>query len=80
MKIEGKVIGILKEISGVKNIILESDLQTDLMLDSLSLVMLLLDIEEEFKIELKESDMNPFDLKTVQNVINLVKKYVKCDE
>ena len=80
MKIEGKVIGILKEISGVKNITLESDLQTDLMLDSLSLVMLLLDIEEEFKIELMESDMNPFDLKTVQNVINLVKKYVKCDE
>lgn len=48
----------------------------DLGLDSLKMVMLLLTIEDTFEIELDESDMNPFALITVQNVIDLVAKYV----
>ena len=47
----------------------------DLSMDSLRMVMLLLMIEEVFAIELDESDMNPFALITVQDVIDLVSKY-----
>lgn len=47
----------------------------NLAMDSLCMVMLLVTIEEVFEIELDESDMNPFALMTVQDVINLVAKY-----
>ena len=50
-------------------------MENDLALDSLALVNLLLDIESEFKIELNESDLNPFDLITVGDVVELVRKY-----
>ena len=51
-------------------------LTVDLSLDSLRMVMLLVTLEDTFEIELDESDMNPFSLITVQNVIDLVMKYV----
>ena len=73
--INDKVIEILAELSGTENISLENHLQNDLGLDSMLMVTLLLDIEEKFEIELNESDMNPFDLNTVQDVIFLVEKY-----
>ena len=67
---------ILSELSGVENIYAEQDLQLDLGLDSLQLVTLLIMLEESFQITLNESDMNPFDLINVNNVINLVEKYL----
>lgn len=67
---------ILSELSGVENIYAEQDLQLDLGLDSLQLVTLLIMLEENFQITLNESDMNPFDLINVNNVINLVEKYL----
>lgn len=75
MNIEGRVKDILHKLSGVE--ILENSvlLQEELALDSISMVMMLIEIEEEFKIELNESDMNPFDFSTVQNIIDLVSKY-----
>ena len=51
-------------------------LQADLSLDSLAMVMLLIEIDEAFGIELDESDMNPFELNTVQDIIVLVSKYL----
>ena len=50
-------------------------LQEDLALDSLSMVTLLIEIEEQFGIELDEKDMNPLELTDVQSVIDMVKKY-----
>ena len=52
-----------------------NSLQNDLGMDSLGLIMLLTMIEDTFEIELDESDMNPFALQTVQDVIDLVTKY-----
>lgn len=69
---------ILSELSGEERIENDSSLQDDLMLDSLAMVTLLINIEEAFNIELDESDMNPFDLNTVQSLIALVEKY--CGE
>lgn len=70
-----KISEILCELSGIKDIKPEDDLKEDLALDSLSMVTLLLEIEETFEIELDESDMNPFDLNTVEDAVKLVEKY-----
>jgi len=74
-----KISEILCELSGIKEIKPEDNLKEDLALDSLSMVTLLLEIEEIFEIELDESDMNPFDLNTVEDAVKLVEKY-RADE
>lgn len=78
MNVFDKVIEILEELSGIENIVPQDELQNDLILDSLCMVTLLVEIEDAFQIELDEADMNPFDLNTVQDVIDLVNKY--CDD
>ncbi len=77
MKIQEKVFDILRELSGEQKVKLENNLQTDMLLDSLGMVTLLIIIEDDFGVELDESDMNPFDLITVNDVVALVKKYVE---
>ena len=76
MEILDKVTTILSELSGIENIRLEHELQRDLALDSLKMVTLLIMLEDNFQIVLDESDMNPFDLINVHNVVDLIKKYV----
>ncbi len=76
MNIEEKVKSILSELSGEEEITNEATLQNDLTLDSLSMVTLLVEIEETFEIQLDEVDMNPFDFETVQSVIDMIAKYV----
>lgn len=75
MTTKEKIFEILFELSGIETIEEENELQSNLGLDSLNMVMLLMAIEDEFGIELDESDMNPFDLITVEDVINLTEKY-----
>lgn len=75
MTTKEKILKILFELSGIETIEEENELQSNLGLDSLNMVMLLMAIEDEFGIELDESDMNPFDLITVEDVIKLTEKY-----
>lgn len=75
-----KVVEILKELSGLDEIQLADSLQSDVGLDSLGMVTLLIELETVLEIELKESDMNPFDLKTVSDVVALACKYVGGDD
>lgn len=77
MSIHVQVIEIVKKLSGAKTVTLEHSLQSDLAIDSLNMVTLLLELEDHFQIELKESDMNPFDLTTVASVVELVKRYAE---
>jgi acyl carrier protein len=79
MNLEEKIREILFELSGMEITDNNASLQVDLALDSLAMVMLLIEIEEEFGIELDESDMNPFELNTVQDIIDLVSKYLGDD-
>ena len=79
MKTQERVFDIIRELSGVENVELNASLQDDISLDSLGMVTLLIMIEDEFKIELDEADMNPFDLLTVDNVVTLVKKYTEAN-
>ena len=80
MNIEEKIKAILCELSGEKSVANEASLQDDLALDSLAMVTMLIEIEDVFEIQLDESDMNPFDLTTVQDVIDMVGKYRGCTD
>ena len=75
MELFDKVCVILSELSGIETICLEHELQSDLGLDSLQMVTLLMMLEEKFLITSDESDMNPFDLVNVWQVVDLVEKY-----
>lgn len=75
MKDPRGVIEILNVLTGIENINEEDNLVNDLGIDSLNMVELMLSIEEYFEIMLDASDLNPFDLNTVADVISLVEKY-----
>ncbi len=70
-----RVFCLLSELSSVEVIDPSKALISDIGLDSFGLVTLLLRLEEEFDICFDESDMNPYDLTNVGDVIELVKKY-----
>lgn len=78
MDIESRVKDIIFGLSNSDKFENDSTLKEDLALDSILMVTLLIEVEEAFGIELDESDMNPFDLSTVQDIIQLVKKY--CED
>ena len=77
-----RVFEILNVLSGVEGFDEKSSLTDDLYMDSLEMVMLLIEIEDAFDIVIDESDMNPFDLISVSDVIGLVDRYCerKADE
>ncbi len=74
-EIKEQLIEILEDICTKKISDTSTELIADLSMDSLCMVMLLVMIEDTFEIELDESDMNPFALLNVQDVIDLVTKY-----
>ena len=76
MNTKEKVIEILRDLSGVEEISEGASFKEDLGFDSLLMVSMLIEFEDEFGIELKESDMNPFDLKTVHDAVALVEAYM----
>ena len=76
MNTKEKVIEILRDLSGVEEITEDASLVEDIGLDSLLMVSMLIEFEEAFDVELKESDMNPFDLITVSDAVNLVESYI----
>ncbi len=75
--IEKIVFNILKESCFCEEIKLKNKLKEDLGLDSLSMVELILTLEETFSIEIDESDLDPAALLTVEDICNLADKYVR---
>ncbi len=71
-----KVINLLCELSGLDKVAEDDTLLGKLGLDSLNMITLLIEIESVFNIRLNESDMNPYDLIRVSDVISLVEKYI----
>lgn len=69
------IIEIIKELSGCDTVATTDSLQNNLGFDSLKMVTLLVILEEELNIELKESDMNPYELVTVADVLRLAERY-----
>lgn len=75
-KVKEGVFKILSDLSGVSVNEAQMKLVEDIGLDSLMLVTMLIEIEEEFNIELNESDMNPYDFITAGDVIAMTERYV----
>ena len=55
----------------------DMSLSEDLGFDSLSLVELIVDLEDRFDIEIDESDLDPGHIKTVGQIYSLVDKYLE---
>ena len=75
MNAKEKAMEILRRISGNENIRESDTLIGGVGLDSLGMITLLLEIEACFRVRLDESDMNPYDLVRVLDVIALAEKY-----
>lgn len=75
METQEKVIKILIDLTGNSEMCLNDRLQQELGMDSLGLVTLLIELEDSFHITLDETDMDPFQLTTVADVVALVQKY-----
>lgn len=80
MNIYIKTEEIIKELSGCDSVNKADRLKEDLALDSLDMVTLLISLEDTFAIELDESDMDPYDLVTVSDVIELAEKYTEVTQ
>lgn len=52
-----------------------AELMTELGMDSLGMVTLLVELEDTLGIELEASDMDPFALRTAGDVVRLAEKY-----
>ncbi len=66
---------LIRRYTGKKAITPMDSLHGDLGIDSLGMVQLMLDIEDEFEITLGESDLNPNNLIRVSDVCALVERY-----
>ena len=77
--VEKEVFALLTDLCGSEIIDTSQSLIGDLSFDSLRMVTLLIMLEDTFGFELDQSDMNPFLLITVNDVLNLVKRYLQKD-
>lgn len=68
-----------EEIEGAKGITIlpKTNLKIDLGLDSLRLVETIIDIEERFNITIDESNLNPNNMKTVEDLAIIINKSLK---
>ena len=79
MDIQEKVYEIIKELGAVEQIDTNMALTEEIGFDSLNMVTLLVILENKFDISLSQSDMDPYELKTVGDVIELAEKYIRTE-
>ena len=70
---ELKLRNIICNLGGSSHFSMESDL-SDLGIDSLKMMELLIIIEDSFQIEIAETLLTPENFKTPQTVLNLIQK------
>lgn len=75
MNIESKTLQIIASLSWEENITLEDTLAS-LGIDSIVLIEIIIALEDWFEIQFNSSDLDPFELVTVADVIDLVKRTV----
>ena len=68
---------IIKQKGYSAEIIPKLKLKEDLGLDSLDIVELIVELEEQYNIEIDESDLDPAKLQTLGQVHDLVEKYTR---
>lgn len=77
MPIKEQVFELLEGLTAMEEISVYDELAGDLGLDSLGLVTLLVALEDAFQIELDESDLDPFALQTVDDIVRLAEKNIR---
>ncbi len=77
-ELEAKVINLVVEtLTVVKDrVSLDTDLREDLGVDSLDLVDLVLAVEQEFGIEVRDEDIGE-NIRTVRDIVDLLEKYLR---
>ena len=76
MDIFQRVAEVITETVGSEEIAAEQLLKEDIGLDSLSLVSVVVGLEEKFGIEFQESDLDPSEIAQVKDLVKLVEKYI----
>jgi len=73
---ETAVVTLVSELSAleISEITIEDKL-SDIGIDSLKMVQLIVDVEDHFDIQIKDSDLDLTKLVTVKSIIELVEKY-----
>lgn len=71
--IESRVKHILEEVSGKKDFKSNDLLKEKIGLDSLSIVSVIVGLEEEFQVEFDDGALEPAKLRKVSDLIGLVK-------
>ncbi len=79
MPIKERIFELLEGLTAMEEISEYDELAGDLGLDSLGLVTLLVAVEDTFQIELDESDLDPFSLQVVDDVVRLAEKYMEFE-
>lgn len=67
----------ISEAATVTEQIEKTDLLKDVGIDSLKLVELVISLEEDFNLRFTNSDLEPTKISTVQDIHDLVTKYLK---
>ena len=75
--VQSKVNEVLLKLSFLDEIHEMQRLREDLGLDSLSLVNLMVELEETFAVELQMEDLDPANFSTVADVYALMEKYTE---
>ena len=76
MDILKKVEEVINETVGGDSVALNQELKTGIGLDSLSLVSVIVGLEEKFGIEFNESDLDPSKIIRVKDLVELVEKTI----
>ena len=76
MDIFQRVAEVIAETVGCEEVSSEQLLKEDIGLDSLSLVSVVVGLEEKFGVEFQESDLDPSEIAQVKDLIKLVEKYI----
>ena len=76
MSTREKIFAVVKTLSATDTELSETVKFMDTGFSSLSMVELILAVEEEFDIELNDSDLAPANLVVIGDLISLVEKYI----
>lgn len=74
--IEEKINQVIFQLSPIKIINKDMNIRVDLGFDSLSIVTLIVSIENALEITIDESQLDPDDFNRVEDLYNLEKRYV----
>ena len=74
LKITKEVIGLAYDVAEVE--VLEDDNLKEYGMDSIALVSLIVEIEIKYNIMISDDDLNPNNLISVKNIVDIMEKYL----